>query len=179
MPLTDNARGALLMVGSMTAFTLNDACMKALGAEMPLFQALFLRGALTTLLLYLVARAWGGFARGLSRRDAGLLALRTACEVAAAWLFLTALFNQLIDQAMTEIYTGIRGFRRGVLDPDGYRRMGFDHILELTAVTARRGGRIAEVPAGYHPRTRGVSEMNHLREFTKFLYWVVHHRLTR
>lgn len=93
--------------------------------------------------------------------------------------FLTALFNQLFGQAMTDIYTGIRGFRRGVLDPDGYRRMGFDHILELTAVTARRGGRIAEVPAGYHPRTRGVSEMNHLREFTKFLYWVVHHRLTR
>jgi glycosyltransferase involved in cell wall biosynthesis len=93
--------------------------------------------------------------------------------------FLTTLFNLLFGQRMTDIYTGIRGFRRAVLDPDSYRRMGFDYILELTAVTARRGGRIGEVPCGYHPRTRGVSEMNHLREFTKFLYWVVHHRLTR
>lgn len=93
--------------------------------------------------------------------------------------FLTALFNLLFGQRMTDIYTGIRGFRRSVLDPDTYRRMGFDYILELTAVTARRGGRIDEVPAGYHPRKRGVSEMNHLREFTKFLYLVVYHRLTR
>jgi glycosyltransferase involved in cell wall biosynthesis len=93
--------------------------------------------------------------------------------------FLTTLFNGLFGQRMTDIYTGIRGFRRAVLDPDTYRRMGFDYILELTAVTARRGGRIGEVPCGYHPRTRGVSEMNHLREFTKFLYLVVYHRLTR
>jgi len=93
--------------------------------------------------------------------------------------FLTALFNALFGQRMTDIYTGIRGFRRAVLDPDTYRRMGFDYILELTAVTARRGGRIGEVPCRYHPRTLGVSEMNHLREFTKFLYLVVYHRLTR
>jgi glycosyltransferase involved in cell wall biosynthesis len=93
--------------------------------------------------------------------------------------FLTALFNLLFGQRMTDIYTGIRGFRREVLDPDTYRRMGFDYILELTAVTARRGGRIDEVPCGYHPRSRGVSEMNHLREFVKFLVLVVYHRLTR
>jgi len=93
--------------------------------------------------------------------------------------FLTSLFNLLFGQDMTDIYTGIRGFRRTVLDPDTYRRMGFDYILELTAVTARRGGQIGEVPCGYHPRKRGVSEMNHLREFVKFLYLVVYHRLTR
>ncbi len=93
--------------------------------------------------------------------------------------FLTSLFNLLFAQGMTDIYTGIRGFRREVLDPDTYRRPGFDYILELTAVTARRGTRVAEVPAGYHPRSKGVSEMNHLREFVKFLYLVVYHRLTR
>lgn len=93
--------------------------------------------------------------------------------------FLTSLFNRLFGERMTDIYTGIRGFRRPVLDPDTYRRMGFDYILELTAVTSRRGGTIDEVPCRYHPRSRGVSEMNHLREFTKFLYWAVHHRLTR
>lgn len=91
----------------------------------------------------------------------------------------TALFNAFFAQRISDVYTGIRGFRREVLDVDACRRPGFDFILELSAVTARRGTRIAEVPAGYHPRQRGVSEMNHLREFVKFLYLVVYHRLTR
>jgi len=91
----------------------------------------------------------------------------------------TGLFNLFFGQRLTDIYTGIRGFRREILDPGSYRRPGFDFILELSAVTVRRGTAIAEVPAGYHPRRRGVSEMNHLREFVKFLYLVVYHRLTR
>ena len=37
--LSDNLRGALFMVFSMTAFTLNDACMKGLSDDLPLFQA--------------------------------------------------------------------------------------------------------------------------------------------
>jgi len=91
----------------------------------------------------------------------------------------TGLFNLFFGQSITDVYTGIRGFRREVLDPDTYRRPGFDFILELSAVTARRGTPIREVAAGYNPRKRGVSEMNHLREFVKFLYLVVYHRLTR
>jgi len=91
----------------------------------------------------------------------------------------TALFNLFFAQRITDVYTGIRGFRREALDVDTCRRPGFDFILELSAVTVRRGTRIAEVPAGYHPRRRGVSEMNHLREFVKFLFFVVYHRLTR
>ena len=41
--LSDNMRGALLMTGSMTAFTVNDAFMKALSDELPLFQSIFMR----------------------------------------------------------------------------------------------------------------------------------------
>ena len=91
--LSDNSRGALLMVGSMTAFTFNDACMKALSDELPLMQALFLRGMATSILIYLFLRATGRLDLRIPRRDWGLIGLRTLGEVAAAYFFLTALFN--------------------------------------------------------------------------------------
>lgn len=94
--------------------------------------------------------------------------------------FLTWLFNRVQGEALTDIYTGIRGYRREALgDDDTYGRPGFDYILALTSAVANRGARFADVPCGYHPRSRGVSEMNHLREFTKFLYLVFWHRVTR
>ena len=93
MALSDNMRGAGLMMIAMAAFTLNDTAMKTLSGEVPLFQAIFLRGALTTLWLYLLGRAMGGLKFRLSRRDWGAISLRTFCEGAATFLFLTALFN--------------------------------------------------------------------------------------
>ena len=48
--MSPNLSGALLMIASMTAFTINDAIVKAAGAEMPLMQILTLRGALSSLL---------------------------------------------------------------------------------------------------------------------------------
>ncbi len=93
MALSDNMRGAGLMMIAMAAFTLNDTAMKTLSGEVPLFQAIFLRGVLTTLWLYMLGRAMGGLKFRLSRRDWGAISLRTFCEGAATFLFLTALFN--------------------------------------------------------------------------------------
>ncbi len=93
---SDNQRGALLMIGSMTAFTLNDACMKALAGDVPLFQAIFLRGVLTSAALYLLARSFGGITLPRSRQDRWLIALRTVCEIGAAYFFISALFNMPI-----------------------------------------------------------------------------------
>lgn len=92
-PLSDNMRGAALMMGSMAAFTFNDACMKALSDEVPFFQALFLRGLGTILLLLVLARAVGVFRLRLSRRDWRRIALRTLAEIGAAYFFITALFH--------------------------------------------------------------------------------------
>lgn len=92
MGLSDNQRGALFMILSMTLFTLNDACMKTVGQHLPLFQALFLRGIGTSLCLLLIARHMGHLRFDIARRDWGLIALRTGAEAAAAWFFLTALF---------------------------------------------------------------------------------------
>ena len=96
MALTDNMRGAGLMMVAMAAFTFNDTAMKTLAGEVPLFQAIFMRGMLTTLWLFLLGRAMGGLKFDLTRRDWGAIALRTFCEGAATFLFLTALFHSPI-----------------------------------------------------------------------------------
>jgi drug/metabolite transporter (DMT)-like permease len=90
---SNNLRGAALMSAAMASFTLNDACMKALSDELPLMQALFLRGVFTCAVLYVLARAMGGFRLDLARRDWGVVALRTVAEIGAAYFFITALFN--------------------------------------------------------------------------------------
>ena len=51
--MTDNTRGAFLMMASMLAFTVNDACIKATDGALPFFQLLFLRGVLSTFLIAL------------------------------------------------------------------------------------------------------------------------------
>lgn len=94
-----NRLGALWMVVSMTAYTCNDAFMKALGAEWPLFQSIFVRGVGVTILALGFCLALGQFRVRLPRRDVGWLALRTAGEVGAAVLYLAALFRMPIADA--------------------------------------------------------------------------------
>lgn len=91
--MTPNLRGALLMMASMAAFTLNDSFLKLTDGALPLFQLLFLRGVLTTVLVFGLARYLGTIHLGISRRDWGLIALRSAAEIGAAYFFVTALFN--------------------------------------------------------------------------------------
>ena len=93
MALTDNTRGALYMMGSMTAFTLNDACMKLLSGELPLFQALVLRSIAVIAFLGFMAWRAGAFTKRISRQDQLLIALRTGVEMAAAFFFISALFH--------------------------------------------------------------------------------------
>ena len=93
MQISDNIRGALLMMGSMVAFTVNDAFMKALSDELPLFQALLLRGFGTVICLTVLCAAMGQLQFNLGRRSWGLIALRTVAEVASAYFFLTALYH--------------------------------------------------------------------------------------
>ena len=97
--ISDNIRGAFLMMGSMAAFTLNDACMKALSDELPLSQALFLRGLATTALMYLLARSLGVLNLAMSPRDRWLVRLRNVMEIGTAYFFITALFNMPLANA--------------------------------------------------------------------------------
>ena len=90
---SDNLTGALLMMAAMVSFVLNDTLMKVLSADVPLYQLLFLRGILTTLAVGVMAWRMKALRPRLARRDMMLSFWRVLAEIAAAYFFLTALFN--------------------------------------------------------------------------------------
>ncbi|KMW56168.1 putative membrane protein [Candidatus Rhodobacter oscarellae] len=97
--LAENSRGALFMMGSMAAFTLNDACMKGLSGELPLAQAIFMRGVPTVVMMLVLAWALGQLRFDFPARDRKLIAIRNLTEIGAAYFFLTAIFNMPIANA--------------------------------------------------------------------------------
>lgn len=99
MPLSENMRGAALMSASMVAFSLNDLCMKGVSASLPLFQAVFLRGCGTSIALLGLCVALRQLRCDIPARDTKLILLRTLAEIAAAFFFLTAVFNMPIGNA--------------------------------------------------------------------------------
>jgi drug/metabolite transporter (DMT)-like permease len=97
--LSDNAQGAIFMMISGLAFVLNDTLMKLVSAEMSLFQAVFLRGVVTTALLALVALHRHEMFPQIDPADRRLMALRMVGEIGGTICFLTALFNMPIANA--------------------------------------------------------------------------------
>jgi S-adenosylmethionine uptake transporter len=127
MPRSDNLTGALLMMGSMAAFTFNDAMVKGLSGQVPLFQVMFLRGVLTTVLVAGIAWWMGALARRLPREDLWPVFWRMVGEIGSAFFFLSALFNMplanisAIMQALPLTITlAAAVFFR---DPVGWKRM--------------------------------------------------------
>jgi S-adenosylmethionine uptake transporter len=86
-------RGALFMMGAMTAFTVNDAFMKAVASELPVMQAIFWRSIIVVPLLALLCWGLGQFRFDFPARDWGLMIIRAFAEMFAAVLFISALFN--------------------------------------------------------------------------------------
>ncbi|KPQ13334.1 MAG: putative membrane protein [Rhodobacteraceae bacterium HLUCCO18] len=99
MILNDNLKGALLMTASMGAFTLNDVFVKLLAADLPLFQIVFLRGLLTTIMLAGLAAWFGQLRFRMEPSDRAKLGWRTVFEIAAMVAFLMALVNMPIANA--------------------------------------------------------------------------------
>ncbi|WP_170427355.1 DMT family transporter [Ruegeria arenilitoris] len=91
--MTPNVKGALLMMGSMAAFTVNDAMIKAAGADLSLFQMVAMRGVLATVLVFLLARHLGALHLNFPRHDKWLVAARCLAELSATFFFLTALLH--------------------------------------------------------------------------------------
>ncbi len=81
------------MMASMAAFTLNDALMKLMAGDVPLFQLLFLRGVMTSAAVALIAWWMGAFSVRLTGKDWWLIGARSLADTATAYFFLTALFN--------------------------------------------------------------------------------------
>ena len=91
--MTPNVKGALLMMGSMAAFTVNDTLVKLALQELPLFQMVSLRGVLATALIYVLARNLGALHLNFPRHDKLLIAIRCCTEISTTFFFLTALKN--------------------------------------------------------------------------------------
>ncbi|WP_335949828.1 DMT family transporter [Salipiger bermudensis] len=89
--LSDNTRGALLMMASMAAFTLGDTCVKAIGEAISLSQLLVIRGFFASLFIALLAWRLNALRFDLPRRDWALVLTRAVAEVCSTYFFLTAL----------------------------------------------------------------------------------------
>ena len=96
--LSPNSRGAVFMVVCMLGFTLNDTIMKVVLADVPLFQAVFLRGVAATLLLAGIGLRMKSFA-GPFWNIPPALAVRVGAEVAGTVCFFTALTHIPIADA--------------------------------------------------------------------------------
>ena len=91
--MSENFRGAVLMMICMGAFVLNDAFVRLAGDSLPLAQILFFRGLLTTITLLLVAFYTGVFKLKVPRQDKWLIFFRSVTEALTAYFFLTAVMN--------------------------------------------------------------------------------------
>ncbi len=101
----DNARAILAMIAAMSTFILNDTLVKLASDEgLPTGEILFLRGAISVLLI-----GWVVFARGEHRQWRSLrhptVAWRTVGEVGATLIYLTALFKLPIANATVLMQT--------------------------------------------------------------------------
>jgi glycosyltransferase involved in cell wall biosynthesis len=85
----------------------------------------------------------------------------------------TGVFNALYGQNFTDLYTGVKAFKRSEIARFRFRRSGFDYVVEMAAYLSRSGAVIAEVPVSYTERTRGSSKMRHVAESLKAIYWIV------
>ena len=87
------------MTLSLAGFALNDTLMKLLSADIPLFQAIFLRGIVATVLVGMLAWYRRTFWQRISYRAARIIGLRVVGELGMTICFLTALFNMPIANA--------------------------------------------------------------------------------
>ena len=102
--MTDNTRGALLMMGSMLFFTINDTFVKLAAQSIPLWQFLFLRGVLVSVILAAICWRLNQF-RAIPNGDMKLIAVRSLAEMGAAYFFLVALVNMPIANVTAMLQT--------------------------------------------------------------------------
>lgn len=89
---SQNLRGAALMTAGMFGFAVNDTITKSFAGELELGQLLLIRGLIATTLVFVLAHALGHM-RPPTLALRPLMIVRSLGEVAATFLFLTALFH--------------------------------------------------------------------------------------
>ena len=97
----DNLRGAGLMVCSMFLYTFNDACLKAVGETLPIFQSIFLRSILVAIIFSCLFFFTKSYTVKLNLNDFKLLSLRAIAEVTSTFFFISALFKMPIANVVS------------------------------------------------------------------------------
>ena len=97
------------MSASMAGFVMNDALMKSLSEDVPLFQAIFVRGLFATSVIVLLAWRSGALRFRPVAKDRRLIGLRMLSEALTTCFFLTALFNMPIANAVAIIQAASLG----------------------------------------------------------------------
>ncbi len=89
--------------------------------------------------------------------------------------FLTVLSNLLTNRNMTDIETGYKALRSGVIKPLPLSSKGFGMEIEITAMVCKTNARTYEVPISYSGRTyeegKKISTMDGLAAIGYILYY--------
>ncbi|CCF19625.1 conserved membrane protein of unknown function [Pseudorhizobium banfieldiae] len=144
MASPENTRGALYMSLAMASFTFNDALVKSVTSSLSVAQIITVRGVMTTVLVYFVARRLGALRR-LAVVFQPLILLRTFFEIGATLTFISAL-GQIDFANVTSIMQSLPlavtlGAAIFLKEPVGWRRwaailVGFFGVLIILRPTA-------------------------------------------
>ncbi len=94
-PSRDNSRGILAMNVAMFSFITSDTLVKYVTQSLPLGEAIFLRGAIASVIVGLVV-VWAGTGRAWRTMFEPLMALRLIGEIGATLFYLVALVHMPI-----------------------------------------------------------------------------------
>jgi len=89
------------------------------------------------------------------------------------------IFNKLYGQAVSDLYTGVKAFRRSALDGLEFQCSGFVFVVEFAAKLVRSGFRLEEEPVEYTIRRAGRRKMKHVAEASKALSLLLFYRVSR
>lgn len=89
---------------------------------------------------------------------------------------ISSLFNLLFHQRTTDLYTGMKAFKRSALDGITLQKKGFDHVLEMGVRLSQKGIHIKEIPVNYTPRWAGQSKMKHVKETLTYFLRLLQYR---
>lgn len=92
---------------------------------------------------------------------------------------LTLLSNLLTHRKMTDIETGHKAFRAGVIKPLSLTSKGFGLEVEITAMICRTKARTCEVPISYYGRTYQEGKKISARDGFAAVFYVIYFNLIR
>ena len=173
--LPENVRAAGFMVLACMGFSVNDAFMKSVSGEVPLFQAVFLRGLIATVLIGALAWRAGALSYRPGWRDRRLIGLRSLSEIGGTVCFLLALFNMPIAGATAILQSLPLAVTLAAAvffgEPVGWRRflaiaIGFVGVMIIVRPGSEGFTRVDHETSGAHSGITGLWNVNFISDGT-------------